>query len=242
MVSFMPLFGGKKLSRKPSFSPDDLSDLALWLDASDAGTITSSGGLVSQWDDKSTNSNNATQTNASLQPTTGENTINGKNVISTDATNRMELTSAVSRTNGYTVFFVGAAVDTTSTKTFIGGAGGGLSLRFNSSESAAIARNQQATILTGSPAVGTSNNIICFKTSSAGNQIINNGTSIGSNTTDPAYSADFNAILVDIDTSARFYGNVAEIIVYTRILDTTEINQVGNYLDSKWGITWTDYS
>jgi len=40
----------------------------LWLDADDAGTITSSGGTVSQWDDKSGNGNHATQDSTSAQP------------------------------------------------------------------------------------------------------------------------------------------------------------------------------
>ena len=37
--------------------------LGLWLDASDAASITSSGGLVSQWSDKSGNGRHATQPN-----------------------------------------------------------------------------------------------------------------------------------------------------------------------------------
>jgi len=43
--------------------------LGLWLDASDASTITSSGGLVSQWNDKSGNSRHATQPTSGSQPT-----------------------------------------------------------------------------------------------------------------------------------------------------------------------------
>ena len=41
----------------------------LWLDASDASTITESGNKVSQWSDKSGNGNDATQATGSLQPT-----------------------------------------------------------------------------------------------------------------------------------------------------------------------------
>ena len=43
------------------WTPDEIST-SLWLDAADAGTVTQSGGLVSQWDDKSGNSHHATAT------------------------------------------------------------------------------------------------------------------------------------------------------------------------------------
>jgi len=42
---------------------------SLWLDAQDSSTITHSSNAVSQWDDKSGNSNHATQSTASSQPT-----------------------------------------------------------------------------------------------------------------------------------------------------------------------------
>ena len=45
------------------------SSLAIWLDASDATTLTSSGGLVSEWRDKSGNARHAVQTSPSSQPT-----------------------------------------------------------------------------------------------------------------------------------------------------------------------------
>ena len=45
------------------------SSLAVWLDASDATTLTSSGGLVSEWRDKSGNARHAVQATSSSQPT-----------------------------------------------------------------------------------------------------------------------------------------------------------------------------
>ena len=37
----------------PPFSPDALADLSLWLDAADVSTISTTGDLLDQWDDKS---------------------------------------------------------------------------------------------------------------------------------------------------------------------------------------------
>lgn len=72
----MPIVG---YSRVSGFSPLSLSP-SLWLDASDAATITSSGGAVSQWSDKA-GTNHCTQSVAGSKPTTGATTQNGRNVI-----------------------------------------------------------------------------------------------------------------------------------------------------------------
>jgi len=53
----------------------------LWLDASDSSTITEGGGFVSQWDDKSGNNRDLIQTTGSAQLVTGDDTINGLNVL-----------------------------------------------------------------------------------------------------------------------------------------------------------------
>lgn len=60
------------------------SSLALWLDASDAATVTRAGSSVSQWNDKSGNNRHATQSDPSLQPTYLETGLNGKPVLSFD--------------------------------------------------------------------------------------------------------------------------------------------------------------
>jgi len=64
--------------------PDQIDGLQLWLDASDTNMITESGGLVSEWRDKSGNSNDATQSDNALKPVTDANTIAGRNVITYD--------------------------------------------------------------------------------------------------------------------------------------------------------------
>jgi hypothetical protein len=71
------------------FSPLDLSP-DLWLDASDATTITSSGSpaTVSQWNNKGTLSN-FTQATGANQPTTGASTVNGLNVFDFDGGDRL---------------------------------------------------------------------------------------------------------------------------------------------------------
>ena len=51
---------------------------ALWLDANDSSTITQSGGVVSQWDDKSGNARHLSEATSALRPTydaTGFNSL-----------------------------------------------------------------------------------------------------------------------------------------------------------------------
>jgi hypothetical protein len=60
------------------FSPLDLPNLALWLDAQDAATVSLAGTSVSQWSDKSGKGNHATQATGAAQPQYGISTINGK--------------------------------------------------------------------------------------------------------------------------------------------------------------------
>ena len=68
----------------PAFAPTDVSGLLLWVDPSDLTTITESGGLVSQLDDKSGNANHMEQATGSMQPDTGTVTINGLNALAFD--------------------------------------------------------------------------------------------------------------------------------------------------------------
>jgi len=56
----------------------------LWLDASDAASVTENGGKVSSWADKSGNSHDYAQGTAGNQPELIADAINGKPVISFD--------------------------------------------------------------------------------------------------------------------------------------------------------------
>lgn len=66
-------------------SPLGIDGLRLWLDASDGSTITTSGGQVSQWSDKSGFGNHAVQSDPARQPTVGLGALAGQNAIHLDA-------------------------------------------------------------------------------------------------------------------------------------------------------------
>ena len=78
------------------WDPSELgADLALWLDANDASTITLNGSNVSQWDDKSGNGRNASQATASLQPTYLATGFNSNPSIDFDGSSDQLITSYV---------------------------------------------------------------------------------------------------------------------------------------------------
>jgi hypothetical protein len=97
--------GGSKLWR-----PDELgADLALWLDAEDAASITLNGTDVAQWDDKSGNGRNASQATAANQPAYLATGFNGKPTLQTDGNDFLELgvTSLGRNVSGLTCAIVG---------------------------------------------------------------------------------------------------------------------------------------
>lgn len=66
-----------------TWTPAQISVMG-WYDADDASTITQSAGAVSQWNDKGPNGFHVSQGTAANQPTTGVQTIGGKNAIHFD--------------------------------------------------------------------------------------------------------------------------------------------------------------
>lgn len=62
------------------------TNLKIWLDASDAATITQSSGTVSQWNDKSGNGVNISQATAASRPAYQTNQINGLSTVQTNGT------------------------------------------------------------------------------------------------------------------------------------------------------------
>lgn len=68
-------------SSRLTISAPPVSGYYAWWDASDTTTISLSGSNVTQWDDKSGNGYNLTQSNDSLRPSSGTRTINGLNVL-----------------------------------------------------------------------------------------------------------------------------------------------------------------
>lgn len=94
-----------------AWTPTSLgSSLALWLDAGDASTITSSAGLVSEWRDKSGNSRHATQGTTNSRPSTNGSglTFDSSNKFMTGVMNPNTMATSVQVTVVFTRACCGA--------------------------------------------------------------------------------------------------------------------------------------
>lgn len=221
--------------------------LALWLDASDATTLSyNSGSCVSMWRDKSGNNYHASQSSAVSCPTSNVG-LNGKKVLSFDGSNDYLASPNVYLNSEMTVFCVSNCNNTlfmehspTANSNdgfyFYGGGGGMMRVQRNPSLSYislnawlaggySIAAGSNSTGLditcyyTGSPVLPS-----FYNTSSFANTYTTNTFYIGSR----AGSALFTT------------GSIGEIIIYNKKLSTLEMSKVDSYLYQKWSISTSD--
>jgi hypothetical protein len=87
------------------FSPLDLSPVAWW-DASDSGTITTSSGLITDWNDKSGNAVHLTQATSGNRPTYTTAGINGLNVATWPSTDNSVFMASADASHTVKEFYV----------------------------------------------------------------------------------------------------------------------------------------
>jgi hypothetical protein len=230
-----------------AFVPTDISSMALWLDAADTSSITASGGAVSQWSDKSGNGRHATQGTAGNRPTTGTRTLNSRNVLDFVRTSQhlLELPSGMYGVSAgaNTVIIVAAADDTTNNQRFYNGSNAGttnVTARYGSTTTFSV-QNRTAVAFT--------NITITRNTSAHALGYRRSGTAItpfydGADGTPGSNAQDCTLTSLGIgrdsaNTTDSLDGIVAEVLVYAKSLSNAELNKIGSYLASKWGIAWT---
>lgn len=227
-----------------AFTPAEISDLGAWYDASDTASITESAGAVSQWNDKSGNGNHATQGTAANKPTTGTRTVNSLNVLDFDGSaDFLAIPSGIHNISaGPNTVMVVMAKDSVAlgARSVIGG-NGVFSIGTNLASNQTTHRNHASTILTLTITPNTSPTIIGQ---------VRSGTSLtgfayGARSTGGTSAQDITTTAATIGASSTGASNYhdgifAEIIMYRKALSTTEQNLVGNYLESKWGVNWSD--
>jgi hypothetical protein len=223
--------------------------LIFWLDGADTSTITHVSNLVSQWNDKSGSGVNATQPVGADQPSTNIATINSKNVVTfTKASLRhMELPVSTLPFGAETVFIVHKPTSTTTNEYLLSvtGNGGAQTRRYNMNQGVDYGNAQL-----NNPSLTSGSGLIQMSgvTGGSGSQTqyiaINGGTVTtgsvsrsGVNTSDWTLGGFRAAGIVN---GQCYDGDIAEVIVCGRDLSNSIKNQIGNHLETKWGITWSD--
>lgn len=223
-----------------------------WLDMSDisAANMTASGGLVSKILNKTGNNNNLQQATTSAQPKNNTRTLNGLPVLEFahdgTANDFMQFNSNTPLSEPFTVFVVGQYDTSTNLQALIGRqtaaisgqwvmrkeAGGTLfnSFLFTPAGSSSIARSGSL-----NPAI----HCAYYQNGGSLNYSINNA-SFGAGTARSGYdNAVSTALVIGADNNSLtspLDGFIAEIIIYNKVLNASQIVQVNQYLSRKWGI------
>jgi len=236
----------------PAFAPTDIAGLQLWLDANDAATITQASGAVSQWNDKSGNTRHFTQATGANQPITGTRTINGKNALDFDGTNDALVNASMfALGNASSTTFCVAFTDTNTAQQSLWAFGSSDDLAFIYDNTRKLYRNAD---VGATPFRGESPNSTAVDTLSHINFTRKNGATSYNMAHDGSPLLGLNGGVSAITSTSIVLGNqtagssfrafngcIAEFIVYDTDLSTANRNLVGNYLATKWGITWTNF-
>lgn len=216
---------------------------ALWLDAADNSTITLATG-VSQWSDKSTNGRNATQGTAANQPVLLPLALNGKNVVGFDGSNdSLAYTGTFFANTSYSIHSVVARRSNASNNWYMGGSGNTANsnlllgwttdtvyrfAQYNNDIDATVTGYSSPTYEIWGTALDTG----------VGRSIYRNGTLANSNATKTALSSNAGSTIGSSPVSSTWFnGDIAEIIVTTSVLSTTDRQKIEGYLAHKWGLT-----
>ncbi len=228
-------------------NPAGINGLRLWLDPSDASTIQTSGGLVTQWDDKSGFGNHATQTDPNRQPVVGVGVLGGQNAIRLDAAGVGNFTSsatddgllinpAFSLDRAYTVFLVDQYWGTAAqgrTLTSFSPNNNWLLGHWNGAES-----HYTGEFLGPNIGAGTNNPLVSAAIGTGtSNYLFREDRGSGQNN-NPAWLAPGGNLIIGEDSVGTWneasQADIGDVIAFNRALTDTERWQVEDFLSTKY--------
>jgi hypothetical protein len=207
--------------------------LAARYDPSNAGSITSSGGAVSQWNDLSGSGNHLTQSTGSAQPTTGATTIGGLNAIAFD--NGDSMVSALSMADLSSTFYIVFRHDGTATGGLVQGPINSIGIYIDSSTQGqfTVAKIGVAFIGVYNTALTVPNGrYLAIAAISASNCVMSlNQLAEETDAHGQTPSAGTATVLGGATSGNVTYG---EIRCYNITHDATQRNNMRTYLNNKW--------
>ena len=218
----------------PAFAPTDIAGCQLWLDASDATTI-SIGTGVSQWNDKSGQGNNATQEVGANQPSYQTAIQNGLNVVRFDGSNDVLNASSVTTGNNKTIFIAYKPISVTENERVV----------FDSvTTTQAILYKDETqkystafgTLFTSATNIASSPQFNTILHSGASSEIKLNGSSIGTGNFGTNAFNGFRLAAARGTAALHMEMDVYEVIIYNSVLSGADQTSVETYLSTKWAI------
>lgn len=235
-----------------SFSPSDIANLSLWLDASDPATlftdtgkttpVSSDGDLVACWDDVSDNGQDGVQATSSYRPTYKTNVLNGNSVLRFDGGDFFT-TASRAFTAEFTIFAVSKytasdtrgiiSVDNSGTyRQFQLRYKNATTLEFIGFNTSNGAFTDQETIAASDfhliHAVRRNLEVQAYVDYTSGGEVSSTGTN----------QADTGVTDIGrIGGGYKLIGDIAELIMFDCALSEEETNLVNDWLGSKWGLS-----
>ena len=217
-------------------TPGDITGLALWLDADRLGY--NDGETVTQWTDFSTNANHATN---SAGPVYVADAIGGRGAVSFNVGTGLYTGTLTADwpTNETSVFIVSKADNTTQQTRFFQARPDettnrfGCNLPYNNTAYFDVGDRSGDGRISTAYNGGTNFNIWHLRSEDGvGQAIYRNGMLEASDTTADIFSPTGQILWV----ADNFLGDIAEVIIYNRVLTTNEAIAVGYYLEEKYGL------
>ena len=228
----------------PVSVPVNITGLVGWFDASNLASLSQTQGNITQWNNMSGNGFHLTNT-STVKPQTGTATINGKNVAVFNS-NIIYNPNSIVNYYQHTIIIV-STIGTAGRDIYGSGgvvAGNVMFMTIGSVYRAHSWRTGNNNVKDSVFAHNTAVSIRIQRVSATILDIIENGNgkigTFAAGGTDPAVSKGIFIGSRSTDTTAAFIGSIAEVLVYNIALSNSDLNTVGSYLGSKWGITWTN--
>lgn len=222
------------LSLSGSFDPLSYANIQFWYDFSDSGTVTESGGNISQLNDKSGNARNLTAT-LTARPTTGSTSTKGRAVGSYNGSSNIMATSSFSISQPTTIYIVGKE------NSYVDGAalfGGGT--LFSGEEVLRVTGNKWQIYSGGTAVDGAASDLnqnvhtIIFNGASSAHYL--NGTLSASG--DPGANGFTGGFILGgrLGGFAASYwnGKIGEVLCYTGAHDASTRTAFNAYLSGRW--------
>lgn len=241
-VKTTPTGGGGAVLWNPSY----ITTLA-WYDASNQSSVTLNGSTVSQWNDLSGNSYNATQGDANKQPAYS-NTLNGLKVVTFDGNSDGLVLPAINYTDqGYlSIYLVGNRtgkdsqycvdlvvnkVSTNSVGVLTSFAGGGAGSRWGGYTSQDLQSTATSSVNHQVLSQVINKSIPLISWWVTGNSAGTNGANVYNG------SSVFNSGWIGTDQYGSYgIGDIAEIVIIDQTDNTTQRQKMEGYLAWKWGL------
>ena len=224
-------------------NPTITANCIMWLDGADTSTLLLSGSNVLQWNDKSGNNNNASQSNATYQFTWNSNVQNSKGALYTGTgVGYMTVPNiAVPVTN--TIFIVAYTTVASPSSGCAISSASDIQMRLNATTASSwINLGNSSSWYTASSIYGVgSMTIISWTENSTSAVIYGNGNKGGSNTGSfVGYTGivlgSNNFVTQAASTSQPWLGYIAEVLVYNRVIPNAQRQYIEGYLANKWGL------